>query len=101
MTYVPWFRPDDFPSLIHIQPASEDARLACQLLESMQRDPRLRHERICIEVQNRVVILEGVVTCADASTDAHASAWGIPGVHDVNNRLRVVEVDSDVPPRRY
>ncbi|WP_428842215.1 hypothetical protein [Micromonospora noduli] len=33
----------------------------------MQRDPRLRHERICIEVQNRVVILEGVVTTASSA----------------------------------
>ncbi|RAO25233.1 hypothetical protein MED15_00996 [Micromonospora noduli] len=92
MTYVPWFFPDDPPSLFQTGPASDDdARLACQLLERMQRDPRLRHERICIEVQNRVVILEGVVTCADVRTEAHARAWGTPGVHDVNNRLRPLE----------
>ncbi|KAB1928206.1 BON domain-containing protein [Micromonospora noduli] len=91
MTYVPWFLPDDFPSLIQVQPASEDAQLACRLLESMQRDPRLRHERICIEVQNRVVILDGVVTCADVSSEAHARAWSTAGVHDVNNRLRPLE----------
>ncbi|MFE0529567.1 BON domain-containing protein [Micromonospora parva] len=91
MTYVPWFLPDDFPSLVQIQPASADTQLACRLLDSMQRDPRLRHERICIEVQNRVVILDGVVTCADVSTEAHARAWSTPGVYDVNNRLRPLE----------
>ncbi|MFF5182103.1 BON domain-containing protein [Micromonospora sp. NPDC000316] len=91
MTYVPWFFPDDPPPLFQTGPTSDDARLACQLLERMQRDPRLRHERICIEVQNRVAILEGVITSADVSTEAHALAWCTPGVHDVNNRLRSLE----------
>ncbi|WP_430495969.1 BON domain-containing protein [Micromonospora trifolii] len=91
MTYVPWFFPDGSPSLFQTGPASDDARLACQLLERMQRAPRLRHERICIEVQNRVVILEGMVTCADVSAAAQARAWSTPGVHDVNNRLRPLD----------
>ncbi|WP_422735726.1 BON domain-containing protein [Micromonospora sp. WMMD729] len=91
MTYVPWFFPGDPPSLIQAGPLSDDARLACTLLERMQRDPRLRHERICIEVQNRVVILEGVVTSVDVRTQAHARAWNTPGVHDVNDRLRPLE----------
>ncbi|WFF00245.1 BON domain-containing protein [Micromonospora sp. WMMD964] len=91
MTYVPWFVPDDPPSLFQTGPTSADARLACQLLERMQRDLRLRHEHICIEVQNRVVILEGTVTSADVSAEAQARAWSIPGVHDVNNRLRSLE----------
>ncbi|MBM0230894.1 hypothetical protein JNW91_02780 [Micromonospora sp. STR1_7] len=54
MTYVPWFLPDDTPSLFQTALASIDARLAFRLLERMQRDPQLRHERICIEVQNGV-----------------------------------------------
>ncbi|QGN48681.1 BON domain-containing protein [Micromonospora sp. WMMC415] len=86
MTY-PWFFPDDLPSLFQNTPASEDARLACRLLEQMQRDPVLRHERICIEVQNRVVILEGAVSSADVSAHAHTLAWGAADVHDVSNRL--------------
>lgn len=91
MNYLPWFLSDGFSSLVRIQPVSEDARLACRLLESMQRDLRLRHERTCVEVQNRVVILDGVVTCADVSREAHNRAWSTPGVHDVNNRLRPSE----------
>ncbi|RZT79654.1 BON domain-containing protein [Micromonospora violae] len=87
MTYVPWFLPDDPPPLFPTAPASIDARLALRLLELMQRDPQLRHERICIEVQNGVVILQGTVTCTDVSREANARAWSIPGVHDVNNRL--------------
>ncbi|MFI5490089.1 MULTISPECIES: BON domain-containing protein [Micromonospora] len=87
MTY-PWFFPHEFPSLFETRPTSEDARLACRLLDRMQRDPLLRHERICIEVQNRVVILDGVVSSAEVSAAAHDRAWSTPGVHDVNNRLR-------------
>ncbi|MDG4811101.1 BON domain-containing protein [Micromonospora sp. WMMD1120] len=91
MTYVPWFLPDDFFSSVPVQPPCDDARLAYRLLEIMQRDPQLRYERICIEVQNRVVILDGVVTCAELSAHAHALAWSTPGVHDVNNRLRPLQ----------
>nr|WP_269440741.1 BON domain-containing protein [Micromonospora tarapacensis] len=65
--------------------------MACGLLERMQRDPLLRHERICIEVQNRVVILDGVASSAEVSAQAHTVAWGTPEVHDVNNRLRVLD----------
>jgi osmotically-inducible protein OsmY len=84
----PWFFPHDLPPLFYAEPTTEDARLACQLLERMQRHPLLRHERICIEVQNRVVILDGTVGTADISAEAGALAWRTPGVHDVNNRLR-------------
>ncbi|SCL14304.1 BON domain-containing protein [Micromonospora nigra] len=86
MSY-PWF-PYDLSSAFQTGPTCEDAQLACRLLERMQRDPLLRHERICIEVQNRVVILEGSASDADVIARAHALAWGSPGVHDVNNRLR-------------
>lgn len=84
----PWFFPDDLPPSGTAESTCEDTRLACRLLERMCRDPLLRHEHICVEVQNRVVILEGVVSSVGASAEAHAQAWRTPGVHDVNNRLR-------------
>ncbi|MDG4833058.1 BON domain-containing protein [Solwaraspora sp. WMMD1047] len=84
----PWFFPHDLPALFHAEPTSEDGRLACQLAERMQRHPSLRRERICIEVQNRVVILDGPVSSAELSAEARAVAWHTPGVHDVSNRLR-------------
>ncbi|RKN47663.1 BON domain-containing protein [Micromonospora endolithica] len=88
MTY-PWFFPDDLPSLFPSTPVSEDTRLACRLLEQMQREPLLRHERICIEVQDRVVILEGSVSSAGVRAHAHALVWGRAEVRDVSNRLRL------------
>ena len=84
----PWFFPHDLPALFHAKPTTEDARLACRLLERMHRDPRLRRERICIEVQNRVVILDGTVRTAELGAAAGALAWRTPGVYDVSNRLR-------------
>ncbi|MBQ1074937.1 BON domain-containing protein [Micromonospora sp. C31] len=86
MTY-PWLFPGGLPSLFHAVPTSPDARLACHLFERMQRDPLLRAERICIEVQNRVVILEGAVSEPALKVRAHTLAWATPEVHDVNNRL--------------
>ncbi|WBC16681.1 BON domain-containing protein [Micromonospora sp. WMMA1998] len=89
MTY-PWFFPEGMPSLFHDGPAANDTRLACRVVEQMSRDPLLRHERICVEAQNRVVILEGRVGSADAAARARALAWAVPGVHDVNVRVYVV-----------
>ncbi|MFI7604261.1 BON domain-containing protein [Micromonospora sp. NPDC049366] len=87
MTYVPWFLPYQPPSAFRSEPACADARLACRLLDRMLRDPLLRHEHICIEVQNRVVVLEGVTSSVEVRAHAHECAWDTPGVHDVNNRL--------------
>ncbi|MDO3703136.1 BON domain-containing protein [Micromonospora sp. C28SCA-DRY-2] len=84
----PWFYPHDLSPLFPSGSASDDTRLACRLLERMRQDPLLSHERICIEVQNRVVILEGVVSSDEVGRRAHACTWSTPGVHDVNNRLR-------------
>lgn len=84
----PWFFPEDLPSLFPDLSVSDDVRLACRLLERMQRDPLLRHERICVEVQNRVVILEGPVSSADVVARARVLVSAASGVHDVNVRLR-------------
>ncbi|ATO13659.1 transporter [Micromonospora sp. WMMA2032] len=89
MTY-PWFFPEGLPSAFHDGPAANDTRLACQVVEQMNRDPLLRHERICVEAQNRVVILEGRVGSAEALARARALAWAVSGVQDVNVRVYVV-----------
>ncbi|MEU1968628.1 BON domain-containing protein [Micromonospora sediminicola] len=89
MTY-PWFFPEGLPSLYHDGPAGNDTRLACRVVEQMNHDPLLRHERICVEAQNRVVILEGRVGSAEALARARALAWAVSGVHDVNVRVHVV-----------
>ncbi|WP_431932231.1 BON domain-containing protein [Micromonospora sp. RP3T] len=89
MTY-PWSFPEGLPSLFHDGPVAHDTRLACRVVEQMNRDPLLRRERICVEAQNRVVILEGRVTSADVPTRARVLAWAVPGVHDVNVRLHVI-----------
>ncbi|MFI7577813.1 BON domain-containing protein [Micromonospora sp. NPDC049497] len=79
------------------RPGSADTRLLCAVVARMQRDPRVRAERICIEVQNRVVILAGVVTAPDIVPLAGGHAWGTPGVHDVSNQLRCLDEPSSGP----
>ncbi|GAA0814072.1 BON domain-containing protein [Spirilliplanes yamanashiensis] len=44
---------------------------------------------IRVEVQNRVVILEGTVRSAPVRLLAHQLAWNTTGVFDVSNRLAV------------
>ncbi|MDG4752654.1 BON domain-containing protein [Micromonospora sp. WMMD718] len=89
MTY-PWFYPERLPSPLHGDPVADDTRLACHVATLMGQDPLLRHERICVEAQNRVVILEGRVSSTDARARARALAWAVPAALDVSVRLHVV-----------
>lgn len=49
---------------------------------------------IRVEVQNRVVILEGTVRSAPVRLLAHQLAWNTTGVFDVSNRLAVAGAES-------
>ncbi|MEV5819692.1 BON domain-containing protein [Micromonospora haikouensis] len=89
MTY-PWFFPEGLPPLFHDGPVASDTSLACRVVEQLQRDPVLRHERICVEAQHRVIILEGRASSADVLDRARVLVWAVPGVHDVNVRLHTL-----------
>ncbi|WBB80217.1 BON domain-containing protein [Micromonospora sp. WMMD882] len=85
--FYPWFSAGDVP-VFPPRSGDPDTVLAYRLLDQMRQDPLLRYERICIEAQNGVIILEGEVSSAERRAEAHAHAWRAPGVRDVNNRLR-------------
>ncbi|WP_431918821.1 BON domain-containing protein [Micromonospora wenchangensis] len=85
----PWFFPEGLPSLFHDGPVANDTRLACRVVEQMRQHPLLRYERICVEVQNRVVVLTGRASSADVPVRVRALAWAVPGVHDVSVQLQV------------
>ena len=70
-------------------PDDADTRLASLVAQRLSADWTTRRQQITVTVQNRVVILAGLV--ADPATRLVAAelAWDVPGVFDVCNALRL------------
>jgi len=68
---------------------SEDLRLAALVAQRLSIDWTTRRQQITITVQNRVVILAGMVSDAETRRAAGELAWDVPGVADVCNALRL------------
>lgn len=89
----PWPFPDENPfSAGSHQPTPDgaDARLGAEVAQVLSVHPTTRGQGITVEVQNRVVILAGVVTDPAARQVAGALAWETEDVFDVCNILRLV-----------
>ncbi|MCX4472185.1 BON domain protein [Micromonospora sp. MW-13] len=91
---IPWPSPDD-----HFwtadpdgpEPPQEDTRLAAAVARRLGGDPAVRHEPVTVSVQNRVVILTGIVADPRARRIAGELAWTVTDVVDVCNALRLAE----------
>ncbi|MGW1059140.1 BON domain-containing protein [Micromonospora rubida] len=91
---IPWPSPDDHSWPAEPDrpgPADEDARLAAVVARRLGGDPTVRHERVRVSVQNRVVILTGIVADPRARRAAGELAWEVTDVVDVCNALRLAE----------
>ena len=70
-------------------PNSEDFRLAALVAQRLSLDWTTRRQEITVTVQNRVVILAGLVAGRETRRVAGDLAWDVPGVVDVCNTLRL------------
>jgi osmotically-inducible protein OsmY len=77
-----WFRPS-------VPPTDADEDLALRVAARLRLELRTPGHHVVVEVQNRVVILEGIVPDTSACARAHEATWQVPGVEDVSNRLSV------------
>ena len=87
----PWPMPDDhsFRALWDApQDHDEDVRLAALVAQRLSADWSTRRQQITVMVQNRVVILTGLVAGAETRRAAGELAWDVEGVADVCNALR-------------
>lgn len=87
-----WPLPDDgsFSDRRRPQPANDpDLQLAYSVAIRMAANPELQHQRITIEVQNRVVLLSGTVDSQGTQQTAGDTARQVDGVRDVCNDIRV------------
>lgn len=86
---MPWPYPDfpfagDGPA-----PDGEDVRLAALVAQRLSVDWTTRRQQITVTVQNRVVILAGLVADPETRRVAGELAWDVSGVFDVCNALRL------------
>ncbi|MGN9768737.1 BON domain-containing protein [Micromonospora sp. SD12] len=91
---IPWPYPDEGAS--HPQPPDpspddEDGRLAALVAQRLSSDWTTRRQQIVVTVQNRVVILAGIVAGPDTRQVAGEIAWDVGGVVDVCNALRLAD----------
>ncbi|MEU4775645.1 BON domain-containing protein [Micromonospora sp. NPDC023644] len=89
---IPWPYPDEGgyrPEPPGPSPDDEDARLAALVAQRLSSDWSTRRQQIVVTVQNRVVILAGVVAGPEARRVAGEIAWDVGGVGDVCNALRL------------
>lgn len=68
-------------------PLAADEELAMRVAAKLRENLTGTAYRIVVEVQNRVVILEGAVPAAALRTRLHHLVWQVPGVTDVCNCL--------------
>jgi hypothetical protein len=66
-----------------------DVRLTYQVAEALLADNRTRRQRITVEVQNRVVLLTGVVDCQQTRAAAITVTRAVPEVRDICDGLRM------------
>ncbi|MEU8262579.1 BON domain-containing protein [Micromonospora sp. NPDC048999] len=84
---MPWPYPEHNPYLGDDGVHDEDLRIAALVAQRLSADWTTRRQQISVSVQNRVVILTGMV--ADPATRQAAGdlAWDVTGVFDVCNAL--------------
>jgi hypothetical protein len=78
-------------------PTEADEDLADRVAARLRADLSPVGHAIVVEVQNRVVVLEGGVPDHAMRAQAHAIVWRVPGVHDVCNRLSAWSEDTTFP----
>lgn len=68
-----------------------DVGLSYEVADRLLGDDRIRYQRVTVTVQNRVVLLAGVVDTPALKQVVSDAAFGVSGVADVCNALRVRE----------
>lgn len=76
-------------------PLAADEELALAVAARLRQHLTGTGNRVMVEVQNRVVILDGSVNSDELRSHFHHLVWHTPGVADVCNRLTVLHEDDD------
>ncbi|RQX03689.1 BON domain-containing protein [Micromonospora inaquosa] len=89
---MPWPLPDENwfgDTSNQPEPDREDLRIEALVAQRLSIDWTTRRQQIVVSVQNRVVILAGVVSDPNTRQVAAELASDVPGVFDICNTLRL------------
>jgi osmotically-inducible protein OsmY len=83
----------DVENRLYVSPAEtdSDAEITDTLRLALEKDPRVDSARIAIRTRDRIVTLTGTLPDPEQRQLAEDDAWFIAGVHDVNNRIHVLD----------
>lgn len=86
----------DVDNRLHVEPAEHDSdsAIADAVRAALERDPRVDATRLAVRTEHRVVTLIGVQPEPKQRIAAAQDAWFVPGVHEVENRIRVLDHDQ-------
>jgi osmotically-inducible protein OsmY len=98
---IPYFPSDDLPSRQWLRPSNPptdtDEDLAVRVAARLRLELPAQGHHIVVEVQNQVVILEGIVPTPMVCAQMHEATWQVLGVLDVSNRLSAWSDDMAGP----
>jgi len=66
-----------------------ELHLKRQIEAALVRNARTDPERVSVEVHGEKVILRGTVRSSAEKQEAERIAWSAPGVHSVDNQIRI------------
>lgn len=78
---------DHTPPQLHRPADDPDRQLAFVVVQRLVRVLGEPARRVAVEVQNRVVLLDGMVDSAPTAEAVGGLVWDVPGVADVRNSL--------------
>ncbi len=92
---IAWWVPGccDVHNHLRVQPAEQDNddEISDAIRLVLEKDPLLHAENIRISTRERRVTLDGSVHSPEQERMAVYDCWYVPGVHDVRDRLRVLQ----------
>ncbi|MGN6193865.1 MAG: BON domain-containing protein [Ginsengibacter sp.] len=80
-------------NFIKIQPKVICSNIKEKITAAFERSAKLDASRIFVETSGNTVTLKGTVASLSEKEDAAYAAWAAPGVSEVNNKLRVEEIE--------
>lgn len=83
----------DVDNRLYVSPTEidSDAEITGALRLVLERDPRVDANRVAVRTRDRSVRLMGILPEQAQRNRAEDNAWYIAGVHDVDNRIRVLD----------
>jgi len=82
----------DVDNRIHVVPPERDndGELHDAIRMVLERDPWINHSQVQIQIQDRMVVVQGLLPSDEQSHMVEHDIWCVRGVHGVENRIQVV-----------